>query len=148
MLISGEILGQEFERDLSAQPGVLSQINLAHSAGGQRRNNLVRTDLLAGKQSAKGIGKEVGGHFVSRQVEKTSILLVRSQERFHLHPQSFIVAAGLAQEAGTLLGRARQRRMKELVDLLPAIGFYFRCHYLVFCVSPDPGGALLEVPEI
>src|SRR5712692_5076433 len=125
MLIFGKIRRKKFKRDLSAQAGVLSQIDFAHSAGGQRRNDLVRTDLLACQQSAKSIGEEVGRHFVSRQVEKTSILLVCAQKRFNFRAKLLIVAARLAQEAGTLLRRALQGRMKEAVDLLPAVGCHF-----------------------
>src|SRR5262245_5375626 len=41
-------VGQDFDRDVAAEPRIASSIHLAHSAGAQGRNDLVRAKACAG----------------------------------------------------------------------------------------------------
>ena len=124
LLISSEIRRKKFERDLSAQPAVLSEINFAHSTRGERRQNLVRPDFLARQQFDKIVDKELGRYFVSGNVKKASILLVCKQERFHFASKVVVTSTSLAQKAGALPRRASERLIEYAVYLLPAL----RCH--------------------
>src|SRR5262245_18950283 len=45
LLISSELLRQEFERQLTSEPGILREINFSHSARPQKRKNLVSANL-------------------------------------------------------------------------------------------------------
>src|ERR1700686_4512315 len=128
MLISGEIRRKKFERHLSTQPAVLSEIDFTHSARGQRRQNLVWADLLARQQPAQSIGEKIGGQLISRDVEKGCILFMCAQERFHFVSKIVIATAGLGQKADAFFRRTFQRRMEEFVDVLPSLG----CHDLSF----------------
>jgi hypothetical protein len=42
-------------------------------------------------------------------------LLVRAEERLHLPEQRFVAGASSAEESGTLVGRALERRFEEFV---------------------------------
>ena len=44
--IAGERVGQDLDRDLASELGVARAIHLAHPAGAERRNDLVRTELV------------------------------------------------------------------------------------------------------
>ena len=46
--ITGQRLGQDLERDLSIELGVARAIDLAHTPGPERAENLVRADTRSG----------------------------------------------------------------------------------------------------
>ena len=45
--ISGELFRQDLDRHLAAQPRVARPVDLAHAAGAERRENLVRAEFLS-----------------------------------------------------------------------------------------------------
>src|SRR5262245_34128607 len=51
-----EALGRDLDRDLSMEPGIESPVDLAHAAGTQETENLVRTQSGAGRQLGGAIG--------------------------------------------------------------------------------------------
>ena len=124
MEISGEIGRKKFKRYPATQPFVLGKIDFAHAADTERREDLVRTNLLVGQQSRETVGKEFGGYFVGRSVEKVPVALVCEQERFHFVLQVFVIAALLTQKVCALRQRPFQRRVEELIYLLPPFRFH------------------------
>ena len=50
LAIVSDIGGQHLDRDLALQLGIPGAIDLAHSAGAERRYDFVRTQLSAGRQ--------------------------------------------------------------------------------------------------
>ena len=45
--IRGHCGGQDLQRDIAVDPRIVSEINLAHSAGAQRRDDFVRTEAVS-----------------------------------------------------------------------------------------------------
>ena len=82
------------------------------------------TDLLASQQSCKTVGKNFSGYFVGRRVKKVSITLVRQHERLNFAPKILVIKARLIQKVRPFRRRPLQRRVEELVNLLPPFRFH------------------------
>jgi hypothetical protein len=44
-LVQGPISGQDFDRDVTAQTGIVGEIHFSHSAGAKDADNFIRTEL-------------------------------------------------------------------------------------------------------
>ena len=51
-------------------------------------------------------------------------LTVMGEQVFHLGPQGFVVAAGIAEPFPTLSGGHARGRVEQFADLAPALGFH------------------------
>ena len=59
-----------------------------------------------------------------RRLEEPARALVSAHEAVDLVPQAIIARAGLGEEVAPLVGRARDGRLEQFVDALPAMGIH------------------------
>src|SRR5581483_2087877 len=80
------------------------------------------------------------GHSVGWRFNKTGSLAIGSQQRFNLAAQGVIAAAGLIDERGPPFGRTFERRLEQLIYLLPTLRLHRTFH-------PPASGAATPWPR-
>ena len=117
--------GGQREGDLPLQPRVFGQVDLAHPARAQQRENLIVPDCVS-KHRLLLLGSQhrCCCHIISRCLDESRCSLIISEQRFHLSMKFLIFATGLLKEGRAMAGVALQGGVIELLDLFPS----FRLH--------------------
>ena len=120
--IGGQIYRQELERDLAAKPRVSSRVDLTHSASAQQRDNLVVTDGLPNERPRMALDEQRCGHLHRGDFDEAVSFLIGSEQRLDFVAQVRVSVAHFTEEGRTIAGRALERRLKDRIDLSPALG--------------------------
>src|SRR2546426_1412242 len=124
LVIPGETNRQYLDRDFATQAHIFGQVNVAHSAGANVVENLVWPKRLANKRSSFQVCQRVSHQFEGRGFNEVAGLLIRTNERFNIATQRFVVSAGFGQKSRALIGFTLKSGLQESFDLLPT----FRLH--------------------
>ena len=120
--IAIEMRSQDLNRDRTVEPCIAGAIHLAHAAGPDGRNNLVRTKARpSGEGRPRFLAtRELTEAGLPRRILKQPIaFLLVSKQGLHLAPQFFVRA--LVKKRHPLTRLALQRIVVELLDLAPAV---------------------------
>ena len=96
--IASEESRQHFQRHLTKQMLVFSQVNLSHASGPKLFENLVAADCSAHERLSLFIRKYVGHYFKRRQLDEIIRSFMRRKQSFELAAQSRITGACLVKE--------------------------------------------------
>src|SRR5262249_10280875 len=122
---------QHLHGDLSMESCIAGAIHFTHSTGIQGLDDAVRSEFKADAQSRSYVlrGQRIRGdqRVDRRTLRKTSGLSVRREQRFHFTPKHDVIATSLAQEIRSLVWRAHQRRVKDLLNPVPPIRVIDHC---------------------
>src|SRR5438046_6527888 len=102
LFIPGKVAAQQFERHLATEACIMSQKDFTHAPAPDAAPYLVMTDLFADNGNCLVIGKHLGGRFSSHGFDGIAGLIVRSDQRFNLTAQRWIISAGLTQKCRAL----------------------------------------------
>src|SRR2546426_10140570 len=100
--IPGKVAAQQFERHLATEARIMSQKDFTHAAAPDAAHYLVMTDLFADNGICLVIVKHLGGRFSGHGFDGIASLIVRSDKRFNLTAQRWIISAGLIQKCRAL----------------------------------------------
>jgi len=124
-----ELSGQQFDGHFATQPGVEREMNFAHPATAQRRQNLVSADLAPGARLCFDRAQVFGFklprlHHQRVLFDEAFSLRLKAEEGFDFPPHLVIAGAGLLQISFTLSRFKLLNGAIMLADFLIA----FRCH--------------------
>src|SRR5687768_14129588 len=80
IVVSGERSGQELQRHFATESLVFGEINLAHAAATDKRDDFVRSDRLTGVQFHRLADQQRSRSFERRMVDKAPALFVRRDQ--------------------------------------------------------------------
>ena len=112
----------------------MSQKDFTHAAAPDTAPYLVMTDLFADNGNCLVIVKHLGGRFSGHCFDGIASLIVRSDKRFNLTAQRWIISAGLTQKCRALRRVSLKCGLENLFYLLPPLW----CHGLISKVSFIP----------
>ena len=114
---------QNLDGDFTMQPRVERTIDLAHATGVQRSEDAICSELESGRHrrcsASRCRGVESCQPFDRRLLGKRSGGSVRRKQRQHFIGERDVVAALVAHERRTPIGRTRQRLVEDLLDARP-----------------------------
>ena len=96
--ISAKSIGQDFERDVAIELGIVRTIDLAHAAGTEQGRDRVDANLPAHGESSAARLLHPGGPLHRRRFQESLGGRSARQQRLDFHPQGVIARARLAQE--------------------------------------------------
>ena len=117
---------EHLDGDLAAEPRIVRQVHLAHAAAADWRQDLVGADgsaEIGGLRLARQPGREDARRRRGREVAG---LVVCLEQRFHFLAQVLVDTAGGAQKRHAARCRQLQCRVKQLANLLVALGRHAR----------------------
>ena len=123
---SAHILSQSrrnrFERNLAAQLRIFGEVNLSHTAGTEKGNDFVVTQLRACRQF---FFPAMGHHPVhcvpDWLVQEVHRLAGRGEQRFHFLPQFGVARTLAVKQLGARSRRQFQSFVKQALNLPPAL---------------------------
>ena len=109
----------QLDRDahLELRIGALAEIDRPHAAAAQFANEPIAADAASIGRNRRGDAPELR----SRAAHKSARIRVRVQQALELGPQFRVPAARLGQECRPVGGLPFERRVKELLEALPAL---------------------------
>jgi hypothetical protein len=111
--VAGHRIMQDLDRDLAAEAGVAGPVDLPYSPRADQVENLIRAE-----PGPAGDGELLRRGVRDRLLEKPLRLLLATQKRVHLVKKVVVPGARLLEKCLALGGRARERRMVELLHPL------------------------------
>src|SRR5215469_4029145 len=112
-----EPLFGDFDCNSSAEPRVLSSIDIAHTAGPNQFLDSIRPELCPGFQALIESFADV---ISDRPLQNIQMRLMVGQQRLDLATQAVVVTASRVQETSALRLRQVGRTLKDLLKLAPA----------------------------
>jgi hypothetical protein len=124
----GKTIGQYFKRHFAAQLCILRQIDFSHPAGAEERSDPVVAEYFSDRET---IARHVWivcqrPRFKLQRIvlNKGPCLFMSVQQRAYLFAQSCVAGTRRVEKRIASRRLALQRRMKQLVEFLPAFRFH------------------------
>ncbi len=120
---------KDFERDFATEPRIEGEIDLTHSASAERRDDLISSDLLPGRQPGR-LGNDVlsrkffGDGFDGWSFNKLSGSLIVGEQIRHFTAQFIIASASGVEKSRALFVWMFQRGVIKSFHFSPEFKFH------------------------